>query len=226
MVYWLTRVLTRLVFNLLMDVRLEGVEHVPRTGAAIVIGNHPSAIDGHVLIYALPRRAYSYVLATTFQRPVWGWYWRQIGGRPVFSGGDNREAREHGEWALRSGHLLAILPEGDVSSGGRLHPFHGGFLKLAVTHNVPIVPLITVGSDHAIRNAWSPTSLKDFALRRAKIRLRFLPPLWFSNPTLDRAIFAEQLACVERLIAEQVDEIRRSEGLHWREPPETEGEHA
>jgi 1-acyl-sn-glycerol-3-phosphate acyltransferase len=136
----------------------------------------------------------------------------------VLSGANNREARDHGRWALRAGHLFAILPEGDVSRGAHLHPFHGGFLKLAITEHVPVVPMITVGSEHAIRNCWNPTRFADFAPRRAKLRICFLPPLCLENPSLDAAIFAQQLDDVQNAIATHVDDMRRVHGISSRDP--------
>ena len=218
MIYWLTKLLTGILFKGLLDVGVEGVEHLPHAGPAIVIGNHACAIDQFVLIYALGRRASWYIMAAHFKRRFWGWYFRQLGGRPVESGADNREAKDYGRRALRAGQVMAIFPEGKVSCGCYLHPFRGGFLKLAVTERVPVVPAIIVGSEHAIRNPWNPERVTDFAPSRVKIRVRFLAPLWLENPTLDRALFAAQLANVERLMATEADELRRQLGLPCRDP--------
>ncbi len=217
-VYWLTKLAAAFVFKRFMDIRVDGVEHVPRTGPAIVIGNHPSAIDVFIGIHALPRRTYSYVKATTFSSMIWDWYFRQLGARPVLSGADNRKAKDDAGRALRSGHLFLVLPEGEVSRGTCVHPFRGGFLKLAVTEHVPVVPMVTVGSEHAIRDPWNPTRFTGFFLRHAKIRVEFLPPLHLENPTLDRALFAMQLSYVEHLVADRAQQLRLREGIQVREP--------
>ena len=214
--YWLVKHIAQLVFRLFMDVRIEGLEHVPKTGGAVVIGNHPSALDTHLLMYALRRRWYAYVKASTFERPFLAWYWRQLGGTSVQIGGDNSAAKQHGQWVLRSGHLLVVMPEGDISPPYRLRPFRGGFLKLAVTEHVPVVPMITVGSEWGIRDHVNPTRLRDFILRRAKIRIAFLPPLRLENPTLDRALFDRQLAEVEALVTQHVVDLRRREDIPCR----------
>ena len=133
MIYWLVRHIAELVFHVLMDVCIEGIEHVPRTGGAIVIRNHPSALDTHLLMHTLRRRWYAYVKASPFERPFWAWYWRQLGGISVQIGGDYASAKKRGLLVLRAGHLLVIMPEGDISPPGQLRPFRGGFLKLAIT---------------------------------------------------------------------------------------------
>jgi 1-acyl-sn-glycerol-3-phosphate acyltransferase len=158
-VYWLTKLAAAFVFRVFMDLRVEDVEHVPRTGPVIVICNHPSAIDIFLLIHALPRRMYSYIKAGLFRGVIGNWYFRQLGGRPVVSGADNRMAKEHALWALQSGRLFLIAPQGEVSRGKSMCPFRGGFLKLAVTEHVPVVPMVIVGSEHAIRNPWNPTGV-------------------------------------------------------------------
>ena len=49
--------------------------------------------------------------------------------------------------------------------------------------------MVTAGREYALRNHRDPTRVADFLprslARRAPIRVRFLPPLWFDNPTLD-----------------------------------------
>jgi len=217
-VYWLTKLAAAFVFNAFMDLRVEEVEHVPLTGPVIVICNHPSAIDIFLLIHALPCRTHSYIKEGFFRGVIGNWYFRQLGGRPVRSGADNRMAKDHALWALKSGCLFLIAPEGEVSRGSSMHPFRGGFLKLAVTEHVSVVPMVIVGSEHAIRDPWNPTRLADFLLRRAEIRVVFPPPLRLKNPALDRAVFATQLSYVEQLVAARARELRIRESIQWREP--------
>ena len=187
-----------------LTIRLIGMEHVPRTGAALVIGNHPSTIDGHLLFAVISRPFYFFARPENFSNPLFNWYTRTMGGRPVAVGGDNRSAMEWAEQCLRTGELFGILPESDVYPGATPAKFHGAFMKLALTCNVPIVPMVFSGTQHACIEPYRFTHWRHFILRRARVAIEFLPPITFHNPTFDRDIFARDVETVRHVIAERV----------------------
>jgi hypothetical protein len=65
-------------------------------------------------------------------------------------------ARSSGREVLREGDLLAIFPEGAITSDGTLQPFKGGVMKIlerarAVGVEPPVIPM-------ALTNLWGPSS--------------------------------------------------------------------
>src|SRR5262249_17758698 len=149
----------RVLFRCLLDWRVNGVEHVPSQGPAIVVANHPCAIDPFLVMVAVKRRGYTWGHARNFS-PAWrAWYLRRLGSRPVSAGGDNGDIMLWSEELLLRGDILVIAPEGDVTVPPPLGPFKGGFLKIALKLGLPVVPVAIVGSDRVLSEPRRPTTL-------------------------------------------------------------------
>ncbi len=208
-VYELTRLFFRILFRCVLDFRVSGEEHVPARGPAIIVANHPCAIDGFLVIAAVRRRVYGWMRATNFA-PAWrAWYLRALGNRPVFAGEDNSDTMAWTENLLRRGDVLLLAPEGDVTIPPPVGPFKGGFLKIALKLGVPVVPVAIVGSERILSEPRRPTLLRHHILHRARVDLKVLPPMSFENPALDRTLFEAQLGEVRRVIGAEVDALLR-----------------
>lgn len=206
-VYELTRLFFRIVFRCVLDFRVSGVEHVPARGPAIIIANHPCAIDGFLVIAAVRRRVYGWMRAPNFA-PAWrAWYLRALGNRPVFAGEDNSDTMAWTEDLLLRGDVLLLAPEGDVTIPPPVGPFKGGFLKVALKLGAPVVPLAIVGSERVLAEPRRPTLLRHHILHRARVDMKFLPPMSFENPGQDRALFEAQLGEIRRLICAEVEAL-------------------
>ncbi|HEY7215184.1 MAG TPA: lysophospholipid acyltransferase family protein [Thermoanaerobaculia bacterium] len=209
-VYELTRLFFRLVFRCVLDFRVSGTEHVPARGPAILVANHPCAIDGFLVIAAVRRRVYGWMRAPNFA-PAWrAWYLRALGNRPVGAGEDNRDTMAWSEDLLRRGGVLLLGPEGDVTIPPPVGPFKGGFLKIALKLGAPVVPVAIVGSEKILSEPRRPTLLRHHIPHRARVDLKVLPPMWFENPGLDRTLFEAQLGEVRRGIGAAVDDLLRA----------------
>ncbi len=203
MIYWVSRLLARLWIRAHFTIDVQGLERIPPQGPAILVLNHPCAIDGLVIIGLLRRRLHSYTLARNARHPIAAWYIRRMGSRPVARGADNRSAARFAEAALRDGLLFGICPEGHVSTEVTPGPFRPGFMKLAVTTGAPVIPIAIAGTERALRNRWRPSALDLLLMGRAHVRIRVLEPIVFDNPTLDRDQFDRDVARVYQLIANQ-----------------------
>jgi 1-acyl-sn-glycerol-3-phosphate acyltransferase len=135
-------------------VRLLGVENVPATGPALLVGNHSGGIpyDGAMLLYALfrdhprHRRVRPLVANFAFRR---GWM-----ANVVARIGGVRASTETALPLLASGELVAVFPEGLKGVGKlyreryRLARFgRGGFVRLAQKAAVPLLPVAIVGAE-------------------------------------------------------------------------------
>ncbi|GAA4382531.1 1-acyl-sn-glycerol-3-phosphate acyltransferase [Tsukamurella soli] len=132
------------------DVR--GLHHIPAEGAALIVGNHTGGImSPEVMISQLAITSYFGV-----ERPFYQLAHRMVLNSPLAPilrrFGTVEADPDNGHAVLSSGGLLQVFPGGDyenyrpsrqsgvVDFGGRK-----GFLRLALGHDVPIVPQVTIG---------------------------------------------------------------------------------
>jgi 1-acyl-sn-glycerol-3-phosphate acyltransferase len=144
--------LLRLVFR----PRIEGLDHVPASGAAIVAGNHLSFSDHFLMPAILKRRITFLAKAEYFTGPgikgrLTAAFFRSAGQIPV-----DRSGKEAGQAAIREGlgvlakdELLGIYPEGTRSHDGRLYKGKVGVAVMALKAGVPVVPCAMIGTFEA-----------------------------------------------------------------------------
>ncbi|QOV39923.1 1-acyl-sn-glycerol-3-phosphate acyltransferase [Streptomyces ferrugineus] len=150
--YVLLGPLLRLVFR----PRIEGLEHVPDTGAAIVAGNHLSFSDHFLMPAILKRRITFLAKKEYFTGPgvrgrLTAAFFRSAGQIPV-----DRTGKEAGQAAIREGlgvlskdELLGIYPEGTRSHDGRLYKGKVGVAVMALKAGVPVIPCAMIGTFEA-----------------------------------------------------------------------------
>jgi 1-acyl-sn-glycerol-3-phosphate acyltransferase len=162
------------------DVR--GLHHIPAEGAALIVGNHSGGSQSpEVFVSQLAIASYFGV-----ERPFYQLAHRMVLNSPV--GGllrrfgtieaDPRNA----ERALREGALLLVFPGGDyevfrpswqsatVDFGGRK-----GFIRLALEHDVPIVPQVTIGGQEQALFLSRGEGLAKLLRLDKTLRLKSLP---------------------------------------------------
>ncbi|MYW09680.1 1-acyl-sn-glycerol-3-phosphate acyltransferase [Streptomyces sp. SID2563] len=141
------------VLRLLFRPVIEGAEHIPDDGAAIVAGNHLSFSDHFLMPAILKRRITFLAKAEYFTGPgvkgrLTAAFFRSAGQIPV-----DRSGKEAGQAAIREGigvlergELLGIYPEGTRSHDGRLYKGKVGVAVMAIRARVPVVPCAMVGT--------------------------------------------------------------------------------
>ncbi|MEW2292416.1 lysophospholipid acyltransferase family protein [Streptomyces sp. NPDC006743] len=152
----LKHVLLGPLLRLFFRPRIEGLEHVPRSGPAIVAGNHLSFSD-HFLMPAVLRRRITFLAkAEYFTGPglkgrLTAAFFRSAGQIPVDRSGKEagRAAIREGLGVLRRGELLGIYPEGTRSHDGRLYKGKVGVAVMALDAGVPVVPCAMIGTFEA-----------------------------------------------------------------------------
>ncbi len=137
------------VFLALAGVRLrvEGLERLP-PGAAVVVANHASYLDGPVLFAALPPQ-FGFVIKKEVSRlPVAGFLLRRLEHQFV-----DRFNRHAGAIDMRrilrtvaGGRSLAFFPEGTITTRAALGRFHTGAFVAACRAGVPVVVAVIRGT--------------------------------------------------------------------------------
>ena len=132
----------------LWDLRVEGLDNVPRTGPAVLCPNHAAAIDSFLLPIVLDRDLIYVGKSDYLDDWKTRWLFPALGMIPI-----DRRGGEHATAALdtarrvlEGGGLFGIYPEGTRSRSGKLHKGHTGAARLAVETGAPIVPIGLIGT--------------------------------------------------------------------------------
>ncbi|RLK61500.1 lysophospholipid acyltransferase family protein [Actinokineospora cianjurensis] len=182
MLYWLMkRVVIGPILHLFFRPRVEGLEHVPATGGALLASNHLAVSDSFFLPLVVPRRMtfpakLEYFTAPGLKGRFKKWFLTGIGQIPIDRSGGNaaQAALDTVIRLLREGHLVGIYPEGTRSPDGRLYKGKTGVARIALEAKVPVLPVIMIGTDKA-----NPIGSKVW--KPYPIRIRIGPPLDFSR---------------------------------------------
>ncbi len=135
------RFATWLVSRCLYRVTVEGIEHIPASGGALLAANHVSWADAVLLGLACPRHPRMVAYAPYFDNLWLGWFGKlsriiPIGTTRKSMAQSIRLARE----ALQEGDLVCIFPEGEITRTGEMQEFRPGFLSILKETEVPLVP--------------------------------------------------------------------------------------
>ncbi len=151
MAYWIAKLLLTPIFRFFFRVRVEGLEHVPASGAAILAGNHLAVFDSFFLPLVIRRRVTFVAKAEYFEDPKTAWFFRAVGQIPIKRGGGSASMRalESAREVLDTGGLFGIYPEGTRSPDGRLYKGHTGVARLALQCRVPVLAVACVGTREA-----------------------------------------------------------------------------
>jgi 1-acyl-sn-glycerol-3-phosphate acyltransferase len=133
---------------------IEGEEHLPAAGPAIVVSNHISAGDTFLLPAMIKRRLTFPAKAELFRgRGVRGritaWFLMGIGQLPMDRSGGRASATSMDGVleVLTKGDLLGIYPEGTRSPDGRLHKGKTGVARLVLKAGVPVIPVAMINTE-------------------------------------------------------------------------------
>jgi 1-acyl-sn-glycerol-3-phosphate acyltransferase len=152
--YWILKwVFVGPPLRLLFRPRIEGMEHIPESGPAILVSNHVSFSDS-IFLPLMARRRITFLAKSDYftGRGVKGWatrlFFSGVGQVPVDrSGGRASEAAlRTGLRVLAKGDLLGIYPEGTRSPDGRLYRGKTGVARMALDAGVPVIPVAMIGT--------------------------------------------------------------------------------
>jgi 1-acyl-sn-glycerol-3-phosphate acyltransferase len=205
-VYRLMEPLLNFYYRYWFRVEVEGIEHVPATGGALLASNHSGALppDGPMIMQAIrnehrtPRPLYMLGEHWFKGYPGVGMLTNKLGLVAAHPANAHRLLHDEGRLAL-------VFPEGQKGTRKlywqryKLRRFgRGGFVKTALRAGVPIVPIAVVGGEEAmpifahVRSLQQLTGLIYFPINHAfphfgvlaglmympaKFRIRFLEPV-------------------------------------------------
>ncbi|MFG2191802.1 lysophospholipid acyltransferase family protein [Streptomyces sp. NPDC048639] len=211
--YVLKYVLIGPLLRLMFRPRIEGLEHVPEEGAAIIAGNHLSFSDHFLMPTMLKRRITFLAKAEYFTGPgikgrLTAFFFRSAGQIPVDRSGRNaaQAAITEGIGVLAKDELLGIYPEGTRSHDGRLYKGRVGVAAMALKAGVKVVPCAMVGTFEL-----QPPGRVIPRFGIGRVTIRFGEPLEFSR--YDG--MAEERAALRAITDEIMYEIMQLSGQEY-----------
>ena len=132
------RVVGLCIARLRYSVRTVGVEHLPRTGGALIVCNHVSYLDTIILSLASPRPIRFLSHESFFRTSVLGPLLRVFGAIPI-APGRAKDALRRASDCIRSGELVCIYPEGQLTRTGCLMELKSGFEIIARRAQCPVI---------------------------------------------------------------------------------------
>ena len=180
--YWLLKyIFLGPLLAILGRPKIEGLEHVPQSGPAILASNHLAVMDSFYLPLVVRRRITflaksEYFTGTGFKGWLSRWFFTAVGQVPIdrSSADAAQAALDTAERVLGEGKLLGMYPEGTRSPDGRLYKGKTGLARLALETGVPVIPVAMIGT-----NKVNPPGTS--MLRFGKVTVRFGKPMDFSR---------------------------------------------
>jgi acyl-[acyl-carrier-protein]-phospholipid O-acyltransferase / long-chain-fatty-acid--[acyl-carrier-protein] ligase len=136
--------LTRTVYRM----HVKGLDNVPSKGGALFVCNHVSFVDALLLLASTDRQVRFLMFQNYYELPYIKPFARILGAIPVSSEQRPREllqALKTASDAIRSGEVVCIFAEGEITRLGRLLPFRRGFERIMKDVDAPIIPVALDG---------------------------------------------------------------------------------
>jgi 1-acyl-sn-glycerol-3-phosphate acyltransferase len=209
--YWLFKyVFMGPLLSLLGRPKVEGLENIPRSGAAILASNHLAVADSFYKPLVVSRRITflaksEYFTGTGLKGRFQRWFFTSAGQVPI----DRTDADaalgalKTAERILKQGKLLGMYPEGTRSPDGRLYKGKTGLARLALETGVPVIPVAMIGTD-------SVNPPGSTMWRFGKVVVKIGKPMDFSrfeglagNRFIERAVIDEVMYELMRLSGQE-----------------------
>ncbi len=128
--------------------RIEGSEHIPHRGGAVLAINHIGYMDfTYAGLACLPARRHVRFMAkeAVFRHKVSGPLMRGMKHIPVDRVAGSASFREALR-SLKAGELVGVFPEATISRSFEIKEFKSGAVRMAMAAGVPIIPIVIWGS--------------------------------------------------------------------------------
>jgi len=168
--YALVRLLARTMIKKWLQVNVSGREHLPRQGAAILLGNHSSFLDAIILAAITDRNIWFMAKNSEYKGRFMTWFLGLAKSFPVRRYTVDVQAVRNAIRVVQSGHILGIFPEGERNWDNRLLPFKRGTMRLVLALGVPIIP-VGISGAYGLMPRWT------HRISRVPVHVRFGAPV-------------------------------------------------
>jgi 1-acyl-sn-glycerol-3-phosphate acyltransferase len=179
-----------------LKVQVDGAEHIPETGGAVLASNHSSYLDFIFCGFgAQPAKRLVRFMAkqSVFDNRISGPLMR--GMRHINVDRDNGAASfRQAATALKSGEVVGVFPEATISESFTVKELKSGAVRLARTAKVPLIPMVVWGP----HRLWTKGHKRDLTMRHVPVLIKIGEALEMPKGTSPDALTA---ALKERLTA-------------------------
>jgi acyl-[acyl-carrier-protein]-phospholipid O-acyltransferase/long-chain-fatty-acid--[acyl-carrier-protein] ligase len=140
----LLRLVLWMVTHSIYRIRVEGRENIPETGGALFVANHMSLVDALLLLASTDRPIRFLMYKGIYDLPFVKPGAKMIRAIPISSELRPREMLQslrEASNAIRSGEVVCIFAEGQITRIGQLLPFRRGMERIMKGVDAPIVPV-------------------------------------------------------------------------------------
>ena len=144
----LLRLLLWLFTHSIYRIRVEGRDHIPDKGGALFVSNHLSFVDALLLLASTDRPIRFIMFKGYNDRPLIKPFSRMMRAIPISSELRPREmirSLQEASNAIRSGDVVCIFAEGQITRIGQLLPFRRGLERIMKNVDAPIIPVFLDG---------------------------------------------------------------------------------
>jgi len=149
----------------LYRISVRGAQNLPAKGAALLVCNHVSYVDGFLVGGAMKRHVQFMLLDLIYHIRFLEPFFKLMKVIPVYRGRNVRKTFEMARAGLEKGELVCIFAEGGITRNGHILPFRKGLEKITEGLSVPIIPV-------NLDNAWGSVFSYDngkFFFKRPKV---------------------------------------------------------
>ena len=140
----LLRLVLWMVTHSIYRIRVQGRENIPETGGALFVANHMSLVDALLLLASTDRPIRFLMYKGIYDLPFVKPGAKMIRAIPISSELRPREMLQslrEASNAIRSGEVVCIFAEGQITRIGQLLPFRRGMERIMKGVDAPIVPV-------------------------------------------------------------------------------------
>ncbi|MFN3604608.1 MAG: lysophospholipid acyltransferase family protein [Leptonema sp. (in: bacteria)] len=223
------KVLLSPLLNIMVDIKHEGVENIPKKGGRIIIGNHRSDMDPFIIASIVPYYI-SWIAAEYTKRiPVFETLIQNTGVIPMdINGNITVSSIKKVMTVLKKGEILGIFPEGhdyivqnDFSAP--MATFHEGFAIFAFRAKVPIIPFAIIPIEEEISAIPLPPSIRQMIglpeeIIKIPLRAQYKKvKVIFSQPIFPEEFIKlkeeEAISYITKKSRNIIETIQRNEGM-------------
>ncbi|MBG0561743.1 lysophospholipid acyltransferase family protein [Actinoplanes aureus] len=163
--------LAKTMFRVLdLKIEIDGAEHIPATGGAVLASNHSSYLDFIFCgLGAQPAKRLVRFMAkkSVFDHKVSGPLMRGMRHIPVDRKAGTGAFREATE-ALRKGQIVGVFPEATISESFTVKGLKSGAARMAQEAGVPLIPMAVWGP----HRLWTKGRKKELTKRHVPVLIK------------------------------------------------------
>ena len=190
--------LAKTMFRVLdMKIEVDGAEHIPQTGGAVLASNHVSYLDFIFCgLGADPAKRLVRFMAkkSVFDHKISGPLMRGMRHIPVDRDAGAASFRE-ATTALKNGEVVGVFPEATISESFTVKELKSGAVRLARTAKVPLIPMAVWGP----HRLWTKGHQKELTKRHVPVMITIGEPVEITkgaSPEATTALLHERLSAL------------------------------